>query len=797
MSKQLLFAAAGAAIGAATLGTGTVFLGLSGTSIGWMAGSVVGGLLTGSSDSGLTPGDLSAPSLSYGDKLIRFRGRYRMACHPVWVSEATAHEQTTEVGKGSSEQTTGYTYSRDVLMRFSVESPVAAITRVWVNKTLVYCALAGADEDTLAASATTDAWASMELLDGNLAQLPWPVYEAQVGSANAIAYRGSQILAIEAINCGSGTSLPLVEVEACTSVTSGGIIAGVQTWWPDPVELGSVVQAICAECADLDGTLVDVTEMFVGGGSDHHYPVTGFAWTEPRAALEQLSSYYHFECECTDKLYFHLRGADSAVTIPFGDLGASNSADAPDSVLDLERGNEQEIPMQVQLKYLNISDDYDTGTACSTRHVGVSRQVRSIEVAVADTPEQALASSEAINADALIAAVTTQVAVPDYYIEHGPCSVVTLTDEDDSTYRVRVQRETWSNGIKQWECVLDDAAALATEGVAGAGSAPSITVSAPHNTVLQLLDVPLLRDADDGLGFYSAVESTRTTGAYPGAVVLRSLDDTEYLSVAEHRAQALIGTCSTVLGSFAGGWRWDEESSVTVALGTGSLASSTKAAMQANRSLNVAAIGAHGRWEIVRYRAAALVSGSTYVLSGLLRGCLGSEQHIGTHAADDAFVLLTDAVLRRIAIEPADLAASRYYKGVTSGRALGTAEAQTFAAASVGSMPWAPVRLRGARDGWGNLTLSWTRRTRLQVRYGGASGGYYPLGEASEAYDVEIYSDDTYSTVLRRISTSSPAASYSAADQLVDGITPGDTVHCIVYQVSAVVGRGYSLIGSV
>ena len=65
---------------------------------------------------------------------------------------------------------------------------------------------------------------------------------------------------------------------------------------------------------------------------------------------------------------------------------------------------------------------------------------------------------------------------------------------------------------------------------------------------------------------------------------------------------------------------------------------STKAAMRADRTINAAYLGAHTRWEIIRYRTATLATTDTYVLSGLLRGMRGTEEHIDSHVAGDTFV---------------------------------------------------------------------------------------------------------------------------------------------------------------
>ena len=64
-------------------------------------------------------------------------------------------------------------------------------------------------------------------------------------------------------------------------------------------------------------------------------------------------------------------------------------------------------------------------------------------------------------------------------------------------------------------------------------------------------------------------------------------------------------------------------------------------------------------------------------------------------------------------------------------------------------MPYAPVHVTGSRNPSGDLAVAWVRRTRL----GGAwrdGTGTVPLGEASEAYEVDIL-DGPGGSVLRTI----------------------------------------------
>jgi hypothetical protein len=104
---------------------------------------------------------------------------------------------------------------------------------------------------------------------------------------------------------------------------------------------------------------------------------------------------------------------------------------------------------------------------------------------------------------------------------------------------------------------------------------------------------------------------------------------------------------------------------------------------------------------------------------------------------------------------------------------------------------WA-IALAGARDPSSNdWTLTWIRRTR--------EGGEWrdnvdaSLGESSQVYQIDVFSDGTYATVKRTITTSTPDASYSSADQVTDFGANQATLYLKIYQLSSVVGRGYPL----
>jgi len=305
------------------------------------------------------------------------------------------------------------------------------------------------------------------------------------------------------------------------------------------------------------------------------------------------------------------------------------------------------------------------------------------------------------------------------------------------------------------------------------------------------VNINMLRDSDDDAGFYAAACANDPDATWRGAGLYRSIDGgASYSLLASLTAEATMGYATTVLGDFAGGNIPDELNSVTVVLHHGTLSSTTFDGLLAG--VNTCVIGD----EILHFRTATLVATDTYTLTGLLRGRRGSEYAMGIHATNDRFILVSSSTMVRVPQVNADIGPTRQYKGVTVGRSLAATTAQDFANLGIGLKPYAPVHLGGGRNASNNLTITWVRRGRIDGAWRDSVD--VPLGEASEAYEVEIYSSSAYTTLKRTITgISSQSTSYSAADQTSDGLTPGNTVYFKVYQRSAVVGRGHAATGSV
>ena len=220
---QLVVAAAGAALGG-FIAPGIVAFGMTGASLGWMAGSMLGSAFAPTQkSSGPQLSDLSVSTSAYGTAIPYVQGHPRIAGQIVWASTKREIATTQEAGKGGggSEYTT-FTYEVDLLILLT-DNVIGGVSRVWSNGDLIYSRLASADAATIISSASTSAWQRLTVYTGDDAQLPDPTYEAAVGSANAPAYRGRGSIFIQALQLGGGGQIPNLTFEVYTAGTPGGI----------------------------------------------------------------------------------------------------------------------------------------------------------------------------------------------------------------------------------------------------------------------------------------------------------------------------------------------------------------------------------------------------------------------------------------------------------------------------------------------------------------------------------------------------------------------------------------------
>lgn len=552
--------------------------------------------------------------------------------------------------------------------------------------------------------------------------------------------------------------------------------------------------AITATSTDLDATVTDICERAGLAAAD--IDVTGLSGTiggyvtqqsTARSQLEQLATAYYFDAvESDGKVKFIPRGNASAASIDEDDLAAQLGDRSIADPLRISRQQELELPVEVTVQHFDSAAGYAIGSQRSQRLITDSLNKQSINLAISCDVDKAKQIAEVLMFSAWTARTRFEFSTGWKWCWLEPTDVIDVTS-GGRTYTLRITSEDYA-GTSQRRAVLDDAEVYSSTATGVPALAVDESVLTTPLTRLELLDIPLLRDVDDGVGFYAA--GCGYGSGWAGAQIFKSLDGgatwSSFGNALLH--EAAIGDATTALGAFTQNI-FDETNSVTVVMTRGTLASATE--LQVLNGANAAILGD----EVIQFRDATLTAESTYKLTGLLRGRLGTEWAASTHAVGDRFVMIDEDTTRVMPGASGEYDLDRDYRGVSFGTILDDAYTETFANTAVARIPYAPVLIGGGRNAAGDLTINWTRRTRISGGWNSYSD--VPLGEDSESYEIDIYSSGTYATVLRTITATSQTASYTAAQQTTDFGSPQATIYVGVFQMSASVGRGYELRGAI
>jgi hypothetical protein len=510
------------------------------------------------------------------------------------------------------------------------------------------------------------------------------------------------------------------------------------------------------------------------------YRVTGGSI---RSALEPLAVAYQFDIVPSGyKLKAVSRGQASVLTVPYADLGATAS-DTPSDVFKLSREMDSQLPAKTVVKYLDAAREYDIGEQAATRiNTEAVNEVES-ELALVLGADEAAGIAEVLQSRAWLERTDVSFTLPQTYLALESCDVITVQTPDADYELLCSEMEYTQDGRIEVKAKPNAAAVYTPNASGGQGVIPGGNIGIAGPTVFVPLDIPVVDETyQNQLGFVGVM--TGYTDGWPGGVLYRSGDSGQtWVDIEAWNTKCTIGSASGTLAAHDG--YLIDQTELPVLLISGDLESVTRDQMLSGS--NYAAYGVDGRWEIVRFQDAALESDGSYTVSGFVRGDRGTEWATGLHEVGDWFILLTDPDNVFINMASESLTLERIYRGITNRAALDTGDDVEFAYRGVNLEPLSTVYARATRDGSGNLTGTFVRRSRLSSSWW-SNGVVSPVGEYAEAYEIDVMNG---SAVARTISVTAAAFNYSAADQTTDFGSPQSSITFRIYQLSEVVGRGY------
>ncbi|MEM8728392.1 MAG: glycoside hydrolase/phage tail family protein [Pseudomonadota bacterium] len=533
--------------------------------------------------------------------------------------------------------------------------------------------------------------------------------------------------------------------------------------------LASVVAEICQRAGLRD---YDVSELW---GFVRGYVVEDVA--DARTALQPLMLRHGFDAiERDGVLKFVLRTGVRATEIAADDMAES---DEIPHRLEQTREAEAELAGRVRVRFLESEADHDVIAEEAVLPDDRTHSVTSNDLSLSMTRAEGRAVAERWLAEARVARDTVRLALPPSALAVGAGDVIRLpveSGETEALYRVDQVEMTDRQVI---DAVRIDPGVY--EPSPTAEDLPKVRTFVPPMPVEPIfLDLPLIRGDEAEHAPHLAI----TANPWPGAVALYASDTDDGYALSQiFEARATVGVTESPLHAASPGV-WDRGAPLQVRLYNGALESRTEAAVLTGANLMAIGSGSGQDWELFQFRDAVLVGPETYLLSGRLRGQLGTDGLMPSVWPAGAQVVLIDTAPRQIDLAAAARGYDRHYRMGPAQRGYDDPSYRHEIAGFDGNglRPYAPCHLsaRAANGGW---NLRWVRRGRIDADTWDLDD--VPLGEERELYRLRIRAG---SEVLREETVEIPFWHYDAGAFNMD-VSLGANVWEVA-QISARFGPG-------
>ncbi len=235
---------------------------------------------------------------------------------------------------------------------------------------------------------------------------------------------------------------------------------------------------------------------------------------------------------------------------------------------------------------------------------------------------------------------------------------------------------------------------------------------------------------------------------------------------------------------------FDKDHTIDIRMFTGTPPGSAANDLAVLNGANVALLGT----EIIQWVTSTDLGDNIFRLSRLLRGRLGTELEMDNHSLLENFVILDPASVRRVVQATNDTGAERFFKIIGSGSPVYSAVVTPFVNTGNSQKPWKPAIIRSARDGPGEVTVTFHRRSRLNIEWRDFVD--VPLGQEQESYEMDIL-DAPGGTVLDTLQSTTEQFIITVVLQESLFVTVQAEIDVIIYQMSNLVGRGFPAISVV
>lgn len=571
---------------------------------------------------------------------------------------------------------------------------------------------------------------------------------------------------------------------------SGGIVPNIEIVFRQKASM-TIAEAITAlvKRAGLDLAYLDVSQ--VTGN------IRGLVADEPidsRVLLQILMQVYGVRYREVDgKMVFYMASDPDVVDVEAADLAAYADGDEkPPRLIEFVDPPSRELPSRVEVEFSNADNGLQQGNARDTLHAlqGGTKKVLRIRTPLTLTEAEAKAFARRQMMDRHATRVSRSTILPPQYLHITEGDLWRTTVDGKALTSVANSVEYGANRLvritgsqMQPQVAGIDAADIASEGQTGSDGG----LGTPLSLDLVIVDSAPLTDSDaTRSGIYFACPDYALPQDFIGGQIYRQLPGASGFDPAQDVPGLATHGIVYAVGDHA--WDgadpayWDRRSELIVhTSGTFQLTSSTEDAVVggANRAF-------YGS-ELIAWVDAEDLGDGRFKLTNLLRGLRGTEWAIppdGTTFRN--FVPVEGLTFHELPQSSLDQFMSMKAVGVHWDEA--DVPPINLIPHLRTRIPFQVYGIRGSRDTSDNLTVTWERQTRAIHPIFSSSPA--PLMEDEEAYEIDVLIGGEPSPGSPFSAGVGKSWTYDASEQASDGITPGDPVEFVIYQMGSL-GRGH------
>jgi hypothetical protein len=734
----------------------TLILGAAGRALAGPVGGLLGSLAGGFVDRALfgpgrrDVGRIDNPqvqSSAYGEALPVVIGRMRVAGNLIWCSGIAEHVSRTGGGK-SGQATNQYNYTASFAVGLSARA-INEIGRIWADGRLVR------DRDGTYLLPMT-----MRLHQGGEDQPVDPLIAAAEGIGQTPAYRGLAYVVFE--------DLPLEDFGNRIPSLSFEVIAD-----EGALDFGVALRELCrAARLPLTGVSIDTAGEFA--------PLSGYIFGRPGSVADALAPVLEV---CDAAVMAEAGGlrilgmqpatADQIRTLPEADGQARQATQAATRDRRIHAGDSG--PYAMELGYYDEERDYQAGLQRACR--GGARQLRQEVVPAAMQPGQAKGLATALLMRHQAERWRRTVSLPWRALGVRPGMLVRMGGAD--VWRVRELR---FEGFVLTLSLQRVSVAMSVMRAGDGGRSLRFRDQVAGSTRLHFMELPALGGSLPTVPALMVAGAGASQGWRRGSFEISSDMGASYTTGGVLESGTTMGTVATPLASGPQDI-WDRHNYFDVELLGPHMWIEGRSEAAVLQGSNLALVGD----ELLQFRDVEVLAPGRFRVRTLLRGQRGTEHAVDRHGVNERFVLLDGSGL---VVLQSSLESIGQQMMV---RPMGAADLDTppvsLTVRGEALLPLAPAHLRLFKED-GDVLIDWIRRSRAGFAWLDFVDA--PLGEATEAYRLDLYLDGRHA---RTVEVKLPGYRYRQEAIAEDG--GGAVLAVELMQLSAAIGPGRAARGSI